>query len=238
MTKNQIEYQKLKTQQEYNKRSLDLEEAKAQEQKRANLRQEELTSIRDTGTLSLRSAELGEANRHNRVVELETERSHKTDEQERNRHNLASERTEASKAAAQHAQVQLGYANLEETAMHNRATESLTARQLGQRDIELAQQGSRIMLESDKLAEARRHNITIEDIQQFEADLKKQSVDIDKWRARFQNARDVVGMLDTVIDDLDQYQRTNLLKYYEQVFNLDTGEMAIVKRLFKQKGVG
>lgn len=237
MTKNQIEYQKLLTQREYNKRTLELEESKLQEQKRSNLRNEELTSIRDTGTLSLRSAELGESTRHNKTVEVETVRSHKADETERNRHNIASERVEASKAAAQHAQVQLGYANLAEQSTHNRAMEGLTARQLGQRDVELAQAGSKIALESNKLAEAKRHNVTLESIQQFEADLKRQQVDINKWRARFQNASDVVGMLDTIIDDLDQFQRTNLLKHYEQVFNLDTGEMAIVKRLFRQKGV-
>lgn len=234
MTKNQIEYQKLKTDQEYKHQSIAIEAGKLGELKRSNLAQEELTRVRDTGTLNLRGKELEESRRHNQVVEIETERSHRTDETERNRHNVASEGIEASKAAAQHAQVGLGYAQLSEQNRHNVVLEGQNQQSLNYKQRELGLRGSELGIEMSKLAEVRRHNVAYEDIQQFEADLHKEQVDINKWRARFQNARDVVGLLDTIVDDLDQYQRTRLLEQYKSIFNLSGKELYYVRKLLER----
>lgn len=235
MTKNQIEYQKLLLDREYKQKSLELEEGKLQETKRANRRQEDLTQTRDTLTLGLRDRELGEAVRHNQAVEVETNRSNVARETETTRHNKAAESIDTVKASAAMSQAAASHAQVAELGRHNRVVELQSARQLDQRDVELSQSGTKLTQEQQRIDEARRHNLKLEDIEDFKNDLSQQQLNINKWRARFQNAKDVVGMLDTLIDDLDQFQRTQLLKNYEQVFDLSTGDMAIVRKLFRAK---
>lgn len=222
MTKNQIEYQKLQLDREYKNRSLEIESGKLAETSRANRAQEALTERRDSGTLGLRAQELAETGRHNQVVELETERSHKADETERNRHNLATESTERTKAsaavsqaAAAHAQVQLGYASLAETSRHNQVLEVETNRHnTATETIQKADTGVKFLNQQ----ETARHNQAMEKLQEFQNDLAEKQFNVNKWRARFQNAKDLVGVIDVVIDDLDQATRTwlqaQLLKEY------------------------
>lgn len=118
MTKNQIEYAKLQETKRYN--SLAIEETM-----RANRAQEELTQWRDLNTIALRAAELGETNRHNVAGETELNRHQLAVEGETHRHNLQDESIRRASVGAQYAQVQLGYAQLDEAMRHNRAGEEV-----------------------------------------------------------------------------------------------------------------
>lgn len=167
MTKNQIEYNKLR------------------EQRRANLQQEELTRIRDTASIELGRSQLGEQTRHNLAGEQlqtasldetrrsnlakegETIRSNLAREEENRRHNVASEELTSTQLAevARHNRaseglqsrtISLGYAQLGETTRHNQQLEALTASQ--QTEIQrhnVAQEA----LQRTQIGETRRHQI-------------------------------------------------------------------------------
>lgn len=130
MTKNQIEYLKLR------------------ETQRANLKQEQLTEMRDTAAKDLGFATLGETQRHNMANE-----THQVNVLgETKRHNLASEAVEQFKAQEiqRHniAGEQLESAKLDETSRHNMVTEGQTSRSL---DIQHA-----------NVTESMRHNQVVE----------------------------------------------------------------------------
>lgn len=101
MTRNQIEYLKLR------------------ETQRSNQTQEELTRQRDQTTRELGFANLAEAQRHN----LAGEQHNINVLGETKRHNVATEQQQV-------AQLQYNYAVLGETQRHNQATESAQERQL------------------------------------------------------------------------------------------------------------
>lgn len=130
MTKNQIEY------------------AKLQEQRRSNLRQEELTSSRDTTTRELGFANLAEATRHNYATEAHNVQVLG----ETRRHNLAQET------------YNLSY--LEETSRHNLATEAHNADVLLETSRHNREQEYVSRLDSDtrrlQLTELQRHNVATE----------------------------------------------------------------------------
>lgn len=116
MTKNQIEY------------------AKLLETRRANLRQEELTSKRDATTRELGIGTLGETSRHNQAVELldsakaaETKRSNVAKEAETRRSNLAKEsETQRSNMERERETARSNVARETETQRHQKAAEAIS----------------------------------------------------------------------------------------------------------------
>lgn len=110
MTRNQIEYNKLL------------------ETKRANTRNEELTSRRDEAAIAAKLSELGEASRHNAALE-QLQRMH---ENELLRHNAATEEATLidlnERQRSNRAQETLGQRNLAEVSRANRARETEATR--------------------------------------------------------------------------------------------------------------
>lgn len=86
------------------------------ESKRHNLRVEEETQRANLAAEELNRQGLAESARHNRAVEAETNRSNLAREIETNRHNVASEYYTGQ-------QINLGYAQLDETRRHNEEVE-------------------------------------------------------------------------------------------------------------------
>lgn len=145
MTKNQIEYGKLR------------------ETQRANLSQEDLTRKRDTAAKELGINTLAETSRHNKAVEIldssklaETVRSNVAKEQETRRHNEAGEL--------------LGSKQLDETIRHQTATEGETQRHnkvgeavdIGRAATYATSEAAKAVVDSAKTAETARHNMVVE----------------------------------------------------------------------------
>lgn len=218
MTKNQIEYLKLR------------------ETQRSNLAQEELTRTRDSrsyeiglGTLAesqrhnrateeqarvsldetarhnlageqLTRSSLDESIRHNQAVELEAARHNKVGEsyneralKESGRHNLAQEQIGRSQVGASYANITLGYSQLDETNRSNVARETETNR-------------SNLARES----ETERHNQKGEAIDMYrnrnEAKYKRdlirqgdQQLKLDTWKTAFQGANTIFKGIGTVV---------------------------------------
>lgn len=218
MTKNQIEYLKLR------------------ETQRSNLAQEDLTRTRDSrsyeiglGTLAesqrhnrateeqarvsldetarhnlageqLTRSSLDESIRHNQAVELEAARHNKVGEsyneralKESSRHNLAQEQIGRSQVGASYANITLGYSQLDETNRANVARETETNR-------------SNLVRES----ETQRHNEKGEAIDMYrnrnEAKYKRdlirqgqQQLYLDSWKTAFQGANTVFKGISTVV---------------------------------------
>lgn len=141
MTKNQIEYLKLR------------------ETQRANLSQEELTRKRDENAHALGLGNLAELGRHN----LETERQAVANLSEVNRHNVETERQAVAVLGEQQrhnrALEQVEYGKLSETMRANREREQFNLKQLSETTrANLARE----LLTSQQLAETYRSNVARE----------------------------------------------------------------------------
>lgn len=218
MTKNQIEYLKLR------------------ETQRANLAQEELTRTRDSrsyeiglGTLAesqrhnrateeqarvsldetarhnlageqLTRSSLDESIRHNQAVEQEAARHNKVGEsyneralKESSRHNLAQEQIGRSQVGASYANITLGYSQLDETNRANVARETETNRSNVARETETErhnQKGESIDMYRNRNEAKYKRDL----IKQGEQQLK-----LDTWKTAFQGANTIFKGIGTVV---------------------------------------
>jgi hypothetical protein len=148
MTQNQIKYWTLleekrhnvATESETNRHNV-VDEG---ETHRANTVREYETMRHNQETERISALEQAETARHNRVYESETKRHNLAYEGETQRHNMQQE-------ALGWANVNLGYANLNETKRHNVIQESIS-----QREVAVKEQQN--VLRSQELDETKRHN--------------------------------------------------------------------------------
>lgn len=218
MTKNQIEYLKLR------------------ETQRSNLAQEDLTRARDSrsyeiglGTLTesqrhnrateeqarvsldetarhnlagerLTRSSLDEGIRHNQAVEAEAARHNKVGEsyneralKESGRHNLAQEQIGRSQVGASYANINLGYSQLSEQARANVARETENTRSNMAREQETVrhnQQGEAIDMFRNR-SEAK-----------YKRDITKQGdkkITLDTWKTGFEGANTIIKGIGTVL---------------------------------------
>lgn len=229
MTKNQIEYLKLRESQRANLAQEDLTRARDQrsyliglgtlaESQRHNIASEQQakasldeTSRHNIAGEQLSGKTLEESIRHNKAGEAELRRHNIVGEQyneralrEQSRHNVAQESIGRSQVGASYANITLGYSQLDETQRSNLAREGETNRSNVAREDETNR--SNVAREE----ETNRHNTRDEAISMYKArtdagykkgllEQGEKQLKLDSWKTAFKGAETVFKGIGTIV---------------------------------------
>lgn len=179
MTRNQIEFAKLR------------------ETQRANLANEELTRLRDSRAHSVSLGQLQETGRHNQAVEaldtkrvseqyrhnLATEILEQDSQRERRRANLAQEQLKTTELGLKAQEVDLRAESQEETHRHNVETEAA-------KSVDQA-------LDAARIQETQRHNVQQEAIGRADVGVRSQQVGVQSAQLTESQRHNLVGEAQT-----------------------------------------